>query len=237
MKYLPPILMLFVAISMCLHAQSAFVSSSSVANSPAGSSEYTLGQYTAETISSANGYVCHGVNVPIDYQTIQLAQGKNFIARSVFLADETFPTVFSQQISQRTTERIEDNSGGFLIPSFSFSSLTVWNPSKSYSYFSTTPSILSLSGTRIISYRFPIALRAGWNLVPYTGSSPISATIAFSSIAVSIILVENCDGGTYCPATGENTMEQGTPNAGLLLPGKGYAILANTNCLLIFPNN
>ena len=235
MKRILNFLLLFTSISSCLHSQSAFVSSSAVATSPAGTTEYTLGQLSGEAFTSESGAVCHGVNVPIDYQTLQIVQGKNFIARSVFLADESFSNVLNQQITERTIERIEDNLGGFLIPSVSVSSLSVWNPAQSYSYYSSTPQSISLSGTRIIPSHSPIALRAGWNLVPYNGNIPINASTAFSSIAGSIALVVSCERGVYCPVTAENTLEEGTIQSGMLLPGKGYAILANADCVLSYP--
>lgn len=235
MKRILTLLLLLISGSSCLQSQSAFVSSSAVATSPSGTTEYTLGQLSGETFSSGSGIVCHGVNVPIDYQTIQIVQGKNFIARSVFLDNGSFSNVFSQTISNNATERIEDNLGGFLIPSVSVSSLSVWNPTQSYSYYSSTPQSISLSGTRIIPSHSPIVLHAGWNLVPYTGNVPINAATAFSSIAGSIALVVSCEGGAYCPATAENTLEEGTIQSGMLLPGKGYAILANADCVLIYP--
>lgn len=235
MKKLSLILILFVALGSCLRSQSAFVSSSSVNTSASGTVEFTVGQMSGETISSANGFVCNGVNVPLDYQTIPLIQGKNFIAKSVFLTDESFPNLFGQQITDYNLERLEDNQGNFLIPSFSVSSLGSWNSNQSYIFYSHGTSSISLSGPRIIPSRHPIALRAGWNLVPFVGNTRINAQTAFSSISGSLIIVMNSAGQAYVPATGENTLEQDTGNSGYLLPGNGYAVFVGNDCILNFP--
>lgn len=73
-----------------------------------------------------------------------------------------------------------------------------------------------------------LQLRAGWNLVGYTGTTPMRIEDAFAPIVDVLILAKDQEGGGYSPEYGINSI-------GELLPGHGYSVFISNAVTFQFP--
>lgn len=131
----------------------------------------------------------------------------------------------------------KDYHGFAYFPLFEINSIGNWSNLNSYYLYMIRPSVLQINGVRINPEATPIALRKGWNYVAYLRSLPMQASTALASIIPYMLVCKNVEGETYNPVYSTNTLEQGTTNAGKMLPGKGYLIYVTQPCTLTYPAN
>jgi hypothetical protein len=126
---------------------------------------------------------------------------------------------------------------GLFFPNLNLYTLNSWNPNSAYYLYIIQPQGLSFNGSIIQPDKVGIALNKGWNYVAYLRNSPMDADSALTSISQYLLICENGSYEKYCPTLNIKTLEQGTQNAGKLIPGKGYMIYVTNSCTLTYPGN
>jgi hypothetical protein len=171
------------------------------------------------------------------YQNINLNNGWNLISSYANPTNINTDTIFSDIISSNKLVVAEDESGGIKFPLTGFNTLINWNFHKSYWLYSIGSNVLKINGSLLNPQTTPISLHTGWNYVAYLRTSAMSVVQALASIDTALLVVKNGNHEAYYPAGGINTLEQGTTNAGMMLPGKGYLIYATKPATLTYPGN
>ena len=170
-------------------------------------------------------------------QTINLNSGWNLISAYLNPFESDVSVLLTNIISNNNLLLLKNKNDGFLFPYFDIDNITAWNTMDAYWTYVFQPASIEMTGQPVIPENTPIPLHHGWNWVPYLRSTPMNALTALSSISGKVLLVKNAEGQYYNPANGLNTLEIGTTYSGKMIPGKGYMILVNQPCTLIYPAN
>lgn len=168
-------------------------------------------------------------------QLIVLHQGDNLVSSYIQPTDYLLSNILYNVESKIFLVSCANNR--YYMPYFGIMSLDSWNNNRSYEIYSAADAVVTLRGITIVPDSTNIPLQSGWNTIPYLRNTPMKAETALASILQFVQIVQNREGGQYVPSETINTLEAGTSNAGMLVPGKGYMIYVSQECTLTYPAN
>jgi hypothetical protein len=170
-------------------------------------------------------------------QKIKLHAGWNLISFNTVLSDETVDGIFASPISDGSYFALCDQNSFYDFPAFGIHQVSAVSNSQAYHVYLLREDSISVSGTPVVPQNKQIFLASGWNAIPYLRGTPISAGTALATILPYIKIMQNQEGGQFVPTENINTLETGTTNAGMMVPGKGYMIYVSQACTLTYPAN
>jgi hypothetical protein len=159
-------------------------------------------------------------------QTISVSQGWNLVSLNVQPDDPSLDAIFGDHLEQ--IYMVKDEAGKIYVPAENINQITAWETDESYLIYAQAGFDLALSGTSLDPASTPVALRDGWNFIPYLPPAPQSTGQALSSIQESVLRVENRSGSWYEPGESGSTLDS-------LRPGQGYKLYANESDTLLYP--
>lgn len=167
----------------------------------------------------------------LQFQTISLVAGWNWISFNILPADLTLDSVFGQVLGQVEQVKIQTQSTLRLNGQW-VGDLQNMNGIQSGMMFKvrvSTPCTLTVSGTRIASAT-PITLQAGWNWVAFFPSTIHPINSALASISGHVQQVKSqVQSAIYQWGDWVGDLQN-------LEPGRGYAILMSQAVMLVYPN-
>jgi hypothetical protein len=174
-----------------------------------------------------------GSYVPVSTQSILVSQGPNLISSYIIPSNPSLASIFGANSDKIIFARDKDFQ--YYSIAYDIYETEEWNTLSPYYIYAFSPFTLTLSGDMIQPETTPIALNAGWNYIPYLRESSMAADVALASILPYVLKMVDLSGQQYTPTV--NTLEFGTPDAGKMIPGKGYIIFVTQPCTLIYPAN
>jgi hypothetical protein len=159
---------------------------------------------------------------------INLPQGWSTISTNVEPIESNMNDVF-----QGLTDKIKivkNGVGQVYIPADNINTIGNWKVRDAYQIKMNSADSLIIHGLQVIPQAEQITLQAGWNLIAYFRTTPISVEQGLSSIVDNIQIVKNNLGQMYVPAYGINTI-------GEMQPGEGYYIYVYSPGVLVYPGN
>lgn len=199
------------------------------------------GTYTvACTVTYTDGTkqtVTREIKCPSSNQMLKMNEGWNLISFNTNINGSTIESVFPNLIADNNYVAMKNRVNLFDFPVFNIHDIPSLTYTQAYHVYLEKADSVAVGGTSVSPESTPIALTAGWNTIPYLRNSPMSAATALATILPYIKLLQNQAGGQFIPSENVNTLEQGTSNSGMLVPGKGYAIYVTQACTLTYPAN
>jgi len=125
---------------------------------------------------------------------------------------------------------VKNGLGQMFVPAWGLNNIGNWNPAHGYLVNTINQTSLLIDGLPINPANYPINISAGWQLVSYIRSSPLSAPLALNSITNSLIFAKNNGGFIYHPFFGINTI-------GDFIPGQGYWLYMSAPAVLYYPED
>jgi hypothetical protein len=95
--------------------------------------------------------------------------------------------------------------------------------------YTTSGVTLELRGI-VLDQTRSIALKDGWNLIPFYSTTEQDPVEVFSSIESAIVVVKDQEGNTYVPDVGINDI-------GMLKPGRSYRIYLESDQTFSYPTS
>ncbi len=120
--------------------------------------------------------------------------------------------------------------GQIYVPELGINQIGDWNVFEGYQLYVTEGCRFFICGEAITPDNTPLELTAGWHLVSYLRSNPMSIVTALQSISGSMLFAKNGKGDIYHPTYGIN-------NIGDMIPGQGYWIYLTAPAVLTYPEN
>ena len=185
----------------------------------------TLGQPAVGLSSSTVNTAKHGFWYTVGGGTIlqiELADGWNMISTNVAPQSLSIASIMNQLGDDLALVR--DNAGNLYVPSESINTINNIDITKGYQLFVRGAHTLNVVGREVDLDATPVALGQNWNIIAYLPQQPQPAEMAISSLNPEMVIAKNGNGQFYMPAFSINTFENGTAEAGMMLPGKGYQI-------------
>lgn len=185
----------------------------------------TVGQPAVGVSSSTENTAKHGFWYTVGGGTllaIQLNDGWNMISTNVAPPSLSIASIMNQLGADLALVR--DNDGNLYVPSESINTINNIDVTKGYQLFVRGAHTLNIIGREIDLPSTPVALVQNWNIISYLPQQPQPAETAISALNPEMIIAKNANGQFYMPAFLINTFENGTAEAGMMLPGKGYQI-------------
>ena len=168
---------------------------------------------------------------------IQLDSGWNLISFNTNIEGKSIPAVFPGLIADKNYVTGRNKLALYDFPVFDIANIGNLTNSQAYFIYLQRADSAFIGGAQVVPQNMPIQLQAGWNIIPYLRNSSMLPATALSSILQYVKVMRTHDGGQYAPAESINTLEQGTSNAGKMIPGKGYAVYVSQACTLVYPAN
>lgn len=158
---------------------------------------------------------------------VELGEGWNLVSSAVAPENRSLETIFGGIASD--IKVVRDASGREYVPSAGRNDIGDWDVEEAYLVYAERPSTLVLSGTPLAASDVALTLQSGWNVVPYTGRSPIDVEAAIASLGGRVVLMKDDSGAVYNPTYSINTIGQ-------LRPGRGYRIYVTEPSELVYPS-
>lgn len=160
-------------------------------------------------------------------QELLLNQGWNMVSFHVQKPDMS-PAALLSALGTNLIQ-IKDSSKSYC-PAMAnhFNTLGQIDISNAYLIKVNQSTFLSIPGTRINPTLYPITLNSGWNLVPYLPAASASVPVALASIIDHVLEVRDAQ---------NQWLADSRPLLGDMQAGKGYWVLVNEACTLVYPNN
>ncbi len=188
--------------------------------------------YVAERGSNASIYQISAASIPCDpcekIQKISLAAGWNMISSRVDPTDPAIETLLAPIENELVI--IKNGAGEVYWPDIGTNDIGNWQVEEGYQLYVDEPIILPLTGPQALPAATPISLPAGWNLVSYLPTDPLTPSQALNSISSELYLLKNGDGQVYWP---DFSVDQ----IGNMQPGQGYYMYLNSAGTLTYPAN
>lgn len=165
------------------------------------------------------------VGSSVTEQLITLRWGWNLVSASVQPTDPRFETIFAD--IKGDIGAIKNSAGQTYNPKLNLGEFTTWKPLEVYAIYAQRKTSFTLKGQYISSEA--LALKAGWNLVPYPGSAPMAVEEALASLGSSLILVKDENGRLFYTKYGINTLSEMRPN-------RGYRVYLAKDAVLTYPD-
>ncbi len=185
----------------------------------------TLGQPVVGVSSSTVNTAKHGFWYTVGGGTIlaiDLNDGWNMISTNVSPASLSIASIMNQLGSDLVLVR--DNDGNLYVPSEAVNTINNIDIAKGYQVFVRGAHTLNVIGREVDLATTPVALGQNWNIISYLPQHPQPAETAISTLNPEMVIAKNGNGQFYMPAFSINTFENGTAEAGMMVPGKGYQI-------------
>jgi hypothetical protein len=177
---------------------------------------YTIQTTDPTTESTASG----------DVDQIVLQRGWNMVSSGVSPEETDLDSIFAEVASDIAIVR--DENGNEYRPGDGADDIRHWEDDEAYAVFATSTTALHLTGAAIDPEGHTIALREGWNFVPYFLADALPVAEALASVLDQLVIVKDGDGLVYYP---EHDVEDLTE----LKPGEGYMIFVNAATTLSYP--
>lgn len=158
-------------------------------------------------------------------QELSLKSGWNTVSLHVTPKNARLDSVLN--LSAGEVVLVKNERGDVFYPALEINDIGVWRIDEAYQVHVTSNATASVVGSPIAAEATPIALDAGWNLVPYLLDVEKPIEEAFASILKAVVLVETEDGSVYDPRNGTNTI-------GTLTPGEGYRVYLSQPATLAY---
>ncbi len=157
-------------------------------------------------------------------QQISLQKGGNLVSTAV---DPTYPDL-EAVLGDATSSiaRVVTQDDQVFDPSEGTDEIGTWDPAKAYTIYAESPASFVVGGTVLGSK--DVSLDAGWNWLPYLGSTSVPVDQALEPIQNDLVMVKDETGRVYRPA-------QGTDQIQSLEPGTAYKILLENPVTLSYP--
>ena len=186
-----------------------------------GPAEYHSGLTARITSMRAKNYIT---------SNIQLRAGWNLISANIIPRFPEMETIFKRPAVSRHLTLVKDENGLVYWPEIDLNQLPYWDIEEAYwvHMYSVVDSLddLTMQGGTIDVTRNSIALRRGWNLLPYWGTidgfpltTALSALISFDRDSM---MVKDEDGRIYWAALGYDDIK-------VMRIGKGYELYLSTD--------
>ncbi|MBI2428638.1 MAG: T9SS type A sorting domain-containing protein [Ignavibacteriales bacterium] len=181
------------------------------------------------TYSKDGIYTLQSLVAPADNkQFILLQSGWNMISSYIRNTNSSIEHVTSPIRSNLIL--VKDNNGNIFLPDSNINTIGAWRLDQGYQFYMRDNDTLIMQGDEVYPESTAISLSAGWNMVPYLRTSPMSPDTALTTVKADLTLVKNNDGKIYWPEFGINTMK-------MMHPGQGYKISVKQNDILTYPPN
>ncbi|MEW5799513.1 MAG: glycosyl hydrolase family 18 protein [Bacteroidota bacterium] len=125
---------------------------------------------------------------------------------------------------------VKDNAGNIFLPDSNINTIRTWKLDQGYQFFLRDNDTLIMRGDEVYPESTAITLSAGWNMVAYLRTSPMTPDTALATVREHLVLVKNNDGKIFWPEYGINTLT-------MMHPGQGYKINMKKNSTLVYPSN
>ena len=158
-------------------------------------------------------------------QRITLRWGWNLVSASVQPNDPRLATIFAN--IKGDIGAIRNSAGQTYNPKLNLGKFTTWKPLEVYAIYAERKTSFTLKGQSVSSKA--LALKAGWNLIPYPGSAPMPVKEALASLGSSLVLVKDENGRLFYTKYGINTLREMRPN-------RGYRVYLAKDAVLTYPN-
>ncbi|HRK82205.1 MAG TPA: BACON domain-containing protein [Saprospiraceae bacterium] len=187
------------------------------------------------TITHTNTFAANGISLLTNLNAstnssfrIVLNTGWNMISSHTLPADANMPAVFSDLTS--VVEVVKDINGDAYFPVLNINGLGNWDMTKGYQVRSAADTALTIIGAQVDPAATPVAIDAGWQIIPYlrTQAAPISEQLA-SITGIIELVKDNLGVNTYIPGL--------INSIGDLRPGQGYQLKASASGTLTYPPN
>jgi hypothetical protein len=197
--------------------------------------QWTLGE-VATTVLTGSGYSLYqGFQQPIQIvapsgnsQTIVLQQGWNLISSYIQPSNPNMLSILSPISGQIAL--VKDADGRIAIPSLNQNFIGNWDVNKGYQIKANNATNLTIVGSAVTPQSQPIAIKAGWQIIPYLRTNSGIAPTMLNSISGQILLLKNNSGQIMTINPSINTI-------GNLQTGQGYWLKSNGNGILTYPSN
>lgn len=159
-------------------------------------------------------------------QTLVLRAGWNLVSLRVRAA-ETELEVLLAPIRDRLI-LVKDKYGRVYSPELGINQIGHWDWQQAYMVLMSGAASLTVSGAAVDAST-PIALEAGWNLIPYWPEQALPVQEALGSLGSALVLVKDVEGRLYFPAYGVQDLS-------VLEPGQGYKVYVQQAATLEYPH-
>lgn len=174
-------------------------------------------------------YTLHSLAAPADNkQFIPLQSGWNMVSSYIRHSNTAMEQVTSPVRSNLIL--VKNNAGQLFLPDSNFNTIGSWSVGQGYQFFMRDNDTLVMQGDEVYPESTAISMTAGWNMVAYLRTNPMSPDTALTSIKEHLTLVKNNAGKIFWPEYGINTLN-------MMQPGEGYKISLKNNAVLIYPPN
>ena len=157
--------------------------------------------------------------------TLNFATGWNMFSINVVPDDPNIATVMSPVVSKLVLAK--NGAGQTYIPAYGINDINAMTYDAGYQAYFTEATPLDVSGAPLAADT-PINLAAGWSMVSYLPTVPISAATALTSINSQLVIAKDNQGRTYIPAYGINDI-------GAMQQGQGYLMYLQAVGTLVYP--
>jgi len=153
-------------------------------------------------------------DVPLVEQVIPLAEGWNFIARTVTPETTSISTLLNAATSEILL--VKNEAGEIYSPAFEIDDIGTWASDEAYMVYATEAGTLTLTGTPLMIADEPLIRdEAGWAYLPFTPTAAMPVEEALASVADVLLVATDGLGGVYVPEFEINTIGELTPGQGL----------------------
>jgi len=153
-------------------------------------------------------------DVPLVEQVIPLAEGWNFIARTVTPETTSISTLLNAATSEILL--VKNEAGEIYSPAFEIDDIGTWASDEAYMVYATEAGTLTLTGTPLMIADEPLIRdEAGWTYLPFTPTAAMPVEEALASVADVLLVATDGLGGVYVPEFEINTIGELTPGQGL----------------------
>jgi formate dehydrogenase assembly factor FdhD len=187
------------------------------------------------TITHTNTFAANGISLLTNLNAstsssfrIVLNTGWNMISSHTLPADANMSAVFSDLTS--VVEVVKDVNGDAYFPVLNINGLGNWDITKGYQVRSAADTALTIIGAQVDPAATPVAIVAGWQIIPYlrTQAAPISEQLT-SITGIVELVKDNLGANTYIPGL--------INSIGDMRPGQGYQLKASASGTLTYPPN
>ncbi len=167
-----------------------------------------------------------GKNTPVT-QAVALQQGWNLVGGYVQPAGSSIDQLFSSVLASIAI--VKDEQGRIFSPEYDINTIGSWQPGEAYQVYAREAVTLSVTGVPLVPSETPVALKAGWNLVPFIGAAAMPVSEALHGIRDAVVILKDNDGNVYYPEAGLDQVKR-------LRPGRGYKLYVDRDVTLYYPD-
>lgn len=159
--------------------------------------------------------------------TLQLEEGFDLFSLPILLPDPDLKSLAA--LSAGRILEIQDDQEARFVPATGQNSIGDLDVRQGYRSKSSAPLRLPLQGVPVSPSKYPIPIRADWQLIPFWSLSPKPVEQALSGILKRVEVVKDLRGNLFIPAFGINTL-------GTFTPGKAYWLKSSAPDTLRYPD-